>query len=212
VKKSHLSIGTVILIIIVVVALQMLRNNSSGSSTGSGSQPPAVSQSVSKPQPPSSTQSKPQSGASGQSKPAAGASSAGGVTYDPSLAKYLPDPKLTPGDTLAVTPQDFCVSGYSSKVRDVPESVKNQVYLEYGITSHKPDAYEVDHLISLELGGSNSIRNLWPESYTGDWNAHIKDKIENQLHTLVCNGSLDMKTAQQAIATNWIAAYQKYVK
>ena len=74
------------------------------------------------------------------------------MNYDPSLAKYLPDPKMTPGDTLAVTPQDFCVSGYSSKVRDVPESVKNEAYNEYRITSHKPGEYEVDHLISLELG------------------------------------------------------------
>lgn len=129
----------------------------------------------------------------------------------PTYAAYLPDPSLTPGDTLDVTTDDICVSGYSQKVRDVPQSVKNQAYAEYGITSHEPGAYEVDHLISLELGGSNSLKNLWPESYTGDWNAHIKDKLENRLHTLVCDGSVDLKTAQQEIATDWIAAYQKYI-
>jgi hypothetical protein len=112
---------------------------------------------------------------------------------------------------LDVTTADICVSGYSSKVRNVPQSEKNQVYQEYNITSHAPGAYEVDHLISLELGGSNSAKNLWPESYTGDWNAHIKDKLENKLHDLVCSGSLDLPTAQQEIATNWIAAYQKYL-
>jgi hypothetical protein len=42
--------------------------------------------------------------------------------------------------------------------------VKRKVYAEYGITHHEPSEFEVDHLISLELGGSNSIRNLWPES------------------------------------------------
>jgi hypothetical protein len=179
-KKSHLSVGTVVLIIVVVVLLQMSRNSLPGPATTTGSQPAG--------------------------------SSAGGVTYDPSLAKYLPDPRKTPGDTLDVTPQDFCVSGYSSKVRNVPESVKSQAYQEYGITSRQPGEYEVDHLISLELGGSNSIRNLWPESYTGEWNAHLKDSLENRLHDLVCSGSLDMKAAQQAIATNWIAAYQRYAK
>ncbi len=126
-------------------------------------------------------------------------------------AAYLPNPQMTPGDTLDVTKADICVPGYSSKVRDVPQSVKNQVYQEYGITSHKPGQYEVDHLISLELGGSNSIRNLWPESYSGQWNAHVKDKLENKLHQLVCNGSLDLKTAQHEIATDWVAAYQKYM-
>ena len=125
-------------------------------------------------------------------------------------AAYLPNPSLTPGDALDVTAADICVPGYSSKVRDVPESVKNQAYNEYGIYTHAPRQYEVDHLISLELGGSNSIKNLWPESYTGNWNAHIKDKLENHLHNLVCNGSLDLKAAQTEIATNWITAYIKY--
>ena len=124
---------------------------------------------------------------------------------------YLPDPTKTPGDTLDVTASDICVSGYSSKVRNVPQSEKDQVYQEYGISSHAPNSYEVDHLISLELGGSNSISNLWPESYTGDWNAHIKDKLENKLHDLVCSGTLDLKSAQQQIATNWIGAYQQYL-
>ena len=102
--------------------------------------------------------------------------------------------------------------GYSKKVRDVPESVKRQVYASYGITSHQPHEYEVDHLISLELGGSNSIKNLWPQSYkTQPYNATVKDKLENKLHALVCSGAIDLQTAQRAIATNWIEAYRKYV-
>jgi hypothetical protein len=132
-------------------------------------------------------------------------------TIDPSHQAHLPNPSLSPGDTLDVTTADICVSGYSSKVRNVPQSEKDQVYAEYGITSHKPGDYEVDHLISLELGGSNSIKNLWPEPYFGDLNAHVKDKLENKLHSLVCDGSVDLKTAQHEIATDWIAAYIKYI-
>src|SRR5262245_17456787 len=124
----------------------------------------------------------------------------------------MPDPVKTPGDTLAVTKSDICVPGYSKKVRDVPESVKRQVYASYGITSHQPHEYEVDHLISLELGGSNSIKNLWPQSYkTQPYNATVKDKLENKLHALVCSGTIDLQTAQRAIATDWIEAYRKYI-
>jgi len=124
----------------------------------------------------------------------------------------LPDSAKTPGDTLDVTKNDICVPGYSKKVRDVPESVKRQVYASYGITSHQPHEYEVDHLISLELGGSNSIKNLWPQSYvTTPYNATVKDKLENKLHKLVCDGAIDLRTAQHAIATNWIEAYRKYI-
>jgi len=124
----------------------------------------------------------------------------------------LPDPKLTPGDTFEVTVQDLCVRGYTKKVRNVPAEMKREVYEEYGITSHGSGDYEVDHLIPLELGGSNSIKNLWPESHrTSPWNAQVKDRLEGKLHELVCSGRLDLKTAQQAIASNWIEAYKTYV-
>src|SRR5580704_13342892 len=124
----------------------------------------------------------------------------------------LPDPDLTPGNTFDVTTQDLCVIGYSRKVRNVPAEMKREVYQEYGITSHGPGDYEVDHLIPLELGGSNSIKNLWPESHrTAPWNAQVKDGLEAKLHELVCSGQLDLKTAQQAIASNWIEAYKTYV-
>jgi hypothetical protein len=127
-------------------------------------------------------------------------------------APILPDPNLTPGNTFDVTNQDVCASGYARKVRDVPAEMKRQVYQEYGITSHGNGDYEVDHLIPLELGGSNSIKNLWPESHrTAPWNAQVKDRLEDKLHELVCSGQLDLKTAQQAIASNWIEAYKKYV-
>ena len=146
---------------------------------------------------------------SGASSAAVGSIPAGTPGFD--AFPYLPDPRLSPGAVLDVTADDICVTGYSSKVRNVPQSEKDQVYKEYGILSHAPRSYEVDHLISLELGGSNSISNLWPESYSGAWNAHVKDRLENKLHAMVCDGSLDLKTAQQEIAGNWIAAYRKYI-
>jgi hypothetical protein len=98
-------------------------------------------------------------------------------------------------------------------VRDVPQSLKNQVFRQYGITHRQPREYEIDHLISLELGGSNCIRNLWPQSYrTTPLNAHVKDALENRLHALVCApGGLPLPVAQHAIANNWVAAYEQYV-
>jgi hypothetical protein len=111
-----------------------------------------------------------------------------------------------------VTVQDLSVPGYTKKVRDVPAEMKREVYREYGITSQGPGDYEVDHRIPLEVGGSNSIKNLWPESHrTTPWNAQVKDQLEGKLHALVCAGQLDLKTAQQAIASNWIEAYKMYV-
>ncbi len=62
------------------------------------------------------------------------------------LSPIVPDPKLTPGDALDVTQEDICVSGYSKKVRDVPQAVKEEAYREYGITSRQPREYEVAHV------------------------------------------------------------------
>jgi hypothetical protein len=122
-----------------------------------------------------------------------------------------PDPQLTPGATLEVATSDICVPGYTKKVRDVPDAVKRQVYAAYGIQTHAPREYEIDHLIPLELGGSNAVANLWPQSYrTQPWNAHVKDRLENELHRLVCAGQLPLDMAQRDIATDWIAAYQAY--
>lgn len=116
----------------------------------------------------------------------------------------LPDPSCTPGAVFAnATVAQVCKAGYASSVRNVTQAEKDQVFAEYGITQHPSGAYEIDHLISLELGGSNDIKNLWPEAYTGPDNAHEKDMVENYLHAQVCSGKMALKDAQTAIATNW---------
>ena len=123
----------------------------------------------------------------------------------------LRDRRCTPGATINVGAAQVCVAGYSERVREVPESEKRQVYAEYGIRSHKRGQYEVDHLIALELGGSNGIRNLWPEAANARPGFHEKDRLENKLHRLVCAGSLSLRKAQSLIAYNWVAAFNTYL-
>ncbi len=127
----------------------------------------------------------------------------------PVSTRPLPDATLTPGATLEVTEADICTPGYTEKVRNVPEPVRQRAFDAYR-TEYVPRAYELDHLISLELGGSNSLKNLWPEPYGILWNAHVKDALENRLHREVCEGRLSLGVAQKQISSNWIAAYQKY--
>jgi hypothetical protein len=122
----------------------------------------------------------------------------------------LPDSACTPGAIFPnVTQQDICKSGYASSVRNVPTSEKNQDYAEYGITHHSTGQYEVDHLVSLELGGSNDISNLWPEAASPKPGFHEKDKVENYLHDQVCSGAISLKNAQIEIATNWLDVYNR---
>ena len=128
-------------------------------------------------------------------------------------APYLPNRKRTPGAIFTgATREIICVPGYTKRVRHVPVDMKKLVYNGYGIKHHIKGEYEVDHLVSLELGGSNDVTNLWPEPYHGLNNAHIKDKLENEMHHRVCAGTLTLAQAQKEIAFDWLQAYHKYVE
>jgi hypothetical protein len=132
----------------------------------------------------------------------------------PALAQHensiLPDPKLTPGGAADVTAADICKPEYTNPASNVPIALKGQVFARYAMNSYEI-GYNVDHLIPIRLGGSNSLRNLWPQPLSGEWNWHKKNKLEHTLRKLVCSGRLDLKLAQQEIATDWISAYKKYV-
>ena len=114
---------------------------------------------------------------------------------------FHPSPSLTPGATFASASKDqVCVRGYTASVRSVSESDRNRVYEAYGVASADRENYVIDHLIPLELGGSNDASNLWPEPRQADTNdSKDKDNLENELHDLVCSGEVSLAVAQQAI-------------
>ena len=122
----------------------------------------------------------------------------------------FPEPSLTPGVAAAVNLEQVCLA-MPPKNRIVPASLQRRVFEEYGIAGAEPRAYEVDYLITPALGGAEDIRNLWPQSYSpAVWNARVKDALEDRLHDMVCEGRLDLATAQRDISSDWIAAYKKY--
>jgi hypothetical protein len=125
----------------------------------------------------------------------------------------MPNPRLTPGAIfIGVTTAEVCTSGWATRHRDVTSEQYPEVYGEYGIHYPEPSGtYELDHLIPLELGGDNVNANLWPEAASPAPGFHQKDVLENALHDLVCAGSLGLAAAQHDIASNWYAAYVKYV-
>ena len=122
----------------------------------------------------------------------------------------LPDAGCTPGARYSrVGKAQVCRPGYASSVRHVTESTKDAVYAAYGISRHFNGADgEVDHLVSLELGGSNIRANLFPEAATPRPGSHEKDRLENRLHAEVCSGAITLRRAQLLIARDWVAAYR----
>jgi hypothetical protein len=136
------------------------------------------------------------------------------LAADLSLAQEaaVPNHNLTPGAIRPVSVGEVCSMPHEEVVRDVPSSLRQQVFKEYGIVNPHAEDYEIDYLIAPGLGGADDIHNLWPEPSTSSaWNAHVKDALEERLHQLVCAGKLDLPTAQKAIATDWITAFKKYL-
>jgi hypothetical protein len=137
----------------------------------------------------------------------------------------LPLPALTPGLTRPLSVHAICATKWGRDRRHVTETMKVHVAAAYGIDwptnlrHHRLTKrelavraqWEVDHLIPRELGGADNEHNLWFQPWEGTWNAHMKDRLENNLRVRVCAGTLSLPAAQRAIATDWRLAFQTYV-
>ena len=129
----------------------------------------------------------------------------------------LPDPICTPGAfnpavTQATIQQTICVSGYSASYRAVSTAERKAAFAAYGLAYPQASgAYEGDHLVAIEDGGSNDLANLWPEAANPAPGFHQKDLEENRLHAKICSGAITLAEAQHELATNWLAAYHRDV-
>lgn len=126
-------------------------------------------------------------------------------------ATPVPITNLTPGAVRSVSRNDVCRARSNDEAQAIPVDLQQKVFREYGLPNARPADYELDYLITPELGGATDIRNLWPEPHAAtEWNSYVKDALEQRLHDMVCRGQIDLPTAQRDISTNWIAAYKKY--
>ena len=136
------------------------------------------------------------------------------------LGNDLPDSRLTPGAiNPAITQENLsetvCRRGYTKTVRPpafFTNKLKREQIRQYGYADTNPRSYEEDHLIALSIGGApDDPHNLWPQPLTSAWSASQKDELEFVLYKMLCKGEIALAEAQQAIASDWIAAWKKYV-
>jgi hypothetical protein len=117
----------------------------------------------------------------------------------------LPDPHYTPGIVRTTDASLVC----HSTTKAIRQPGIQTVYALYGVEKQKGICCEIDHLISLELGGDNGLKNEWPQPYEPRPGAHEKDIVENYLHAQVCSGKMSLADAQKQIATDWFVVYLK---
>lgn len=117
----------------------------------------------------------------------------------------MPNPNLTPGKLTGHTLSQICKVGYTLDQRHVTKSIRKEVMRRYGLDPKNLHDYEIDHYVSLELGGSNDIENLWPQPIL---EARKKDVVETKLHRRMCRGEITLEQAQQSVE-NWEEIYKE---
>lgn len=116
----------------------------------------------------------------------------------------------TPGAKTKANEAQVCAADFMASVKPASSWQKTEALKRYGMRADNFTG-ELDLLIPASLGGSNDPDNLWPQPANKEWGPEAKDKLEDVLHTMVCDKKISLKEAQDAIRKDWIKAYEKYV-
>jgi hypothetical protein len=130
----------------------------------------------------------------------------------------VPDSKCTPGATnptvsIAVLQDPRFRTGPCVRDGATTPSQKAATYSWYGLehpanNRGASQVCELDHLVSLELGGADTLNNLWPQCGPDATTLNQryfkqKDMVENYLAAQVRDGKIDLASAQRGISSNW---------
>ena len=110
----------------------------------------------------------------------------------------LPNPKLTPGK---VAERDKDRGGVTLKM-------ERRVFARYHLPWSRRAEFKIDHLIPLELGGADTIDNLWPQNMrTKPYSAERKELLTEALLARVRAGQMTLAQAQEQIRQDWIDTF-----
>jgi hypothetical protein len=126
-------------------------------------------------------------------------------------AAQLPSSFQTPGNKSKANEAQVCAADYEASVKPIAKWQRDQAIERYG---RRPEDFtgELDHLIPLSLGGTNDPDNVWPMPPSKTMGPEQKQALDLKLHQLVCDKTLKLKDAQDAIKKDWVKAYNQYVR
>ena len=114
----------------------------------------------------------------------------------------LPNPKLTPG---RVAESDKDRAG-------VTVAMEQKVFARYRLAWASRAAFKMDHLIPRELGGADTIDNLWPQSlHARPYGPDRKELLADVLRLKIARGQMTLAQAQEQIRNDWIDAFVEQV-
>ena len=110
----------------------------------------------------------------------------------------MPDRRLTPGK----------VARRDKDRRGVTEAMERKVFKRYRISWSRRAEFKIDHLIPVELGGADTIDNLWPQSLrVRPYGAERKQFLTKHLLAQIAAGKMTLAQAQEEISEDWISCF-----
>ena len=120
------------------------------------------------------------------------------AAYASAQDALLPNPKLTPG---RVAKRDKDRGGVTLKM-------EQKVFARYRLPWTRRNEFKIDHLIPVELGGADTIDNLWPQSLrTKPYGADRKELLTEVLLTRIRASQMTLAQAQEQISRDWIDTF-----
>ncbi len=114
------------------------------------------------------------------------------------FSKEFPNSDFTNPHFCELKDRDFREIRYRDEIpvcfRRVSYGTRQKIYDLYKVPKENRKNYTIDHLIPLSLGGSNNIRNLWPQPR----NQHT-GALEYQIYLDVKRGELSVQEAWNLI-------------
>jgi hypothetical protein len=125
-------------------------------------------------------------------------------------AAQLPSSFNTPGNKSKANEAQVCAADYEASVKPMAAWQRDKALELYG---KRPEDFtgELDHLIPISLGGTNDPENLWPIPANKVMGAEQKKALDVKLHEMVCDKTISLKAAQDAIRKDWVKAYGQYI-
>lgn len=110
----------------------------------------------------------------------------------------MPNPKLTPGG----------VAKSDKDRQGVTAAMEQKVFARYKLPWSRRNEFKIDHLIPIELGGADMIKNLWPQKLgMRPYDAARKKQLTEVLLEQIKAGQITLDEAQKQISRDWIDAY-----
>ena len=110
----------------------------------------------------------------------------------------VPNPKLTPGR----------VAERDKDRRGITLAMEQKVFSRYRLPWERRAEFKIDRLIPIELGGADTIDNLWPQRINArPYGADRKELLTEVLLEKIRAGKMTIAQAQEEIRRDWIDAF-----